>query len=92
MTQGFSQRPGIDYEETFSPKMDVITFRYLVSLVVSKGLEMQLIDVVTAYLHGDLDSKIYKKVPDGLTLPKSSDSKPRSAFAIRLKRSLYGLK
>ena len=25
-------------------------------------------------------------------LPQSSDSKPRSAFAIRLKRSLYGLK
>ena len=29
---------------------------------------------------------------DGLTLPKSSDSKRQSAFAIRLKRSLYGLK
>ena len=58
------------------PKMDVIKFRYLVSLVVSKGLEMQLIDVVTAYLHGDLDSEIYKKVHDGLTLPKSSDSNP----------------
>ena len=32
------------------------------------------------------------KVSDGLTLPKSSDSKPHSAFAIKLKRSLYGLK
>ena len=53
---------------------------------------MQLMDVVTAYLYGDLDSEIYMKVPDGLQLPKSSDSKPRSAFSIRLKRSLYGLK
>ncbi|KAK9907163.1 hypothetical protein M0R45_002408 [Rubus argutus] len=47
--QGFSQRPGIDYEETYSPVMDVITFRYLISLVVSEKLNMQLIDVVTAY-------------------------------------------
>ena len=35
---------------------------------------------------------MYMKVPDGLSLPKSSESKPRSAYAIRLKRSLYGLK
>ena len=53
---------------------------------------MQLMDVVTAYFYGDLDLEIYVKVPDGLILRKSSDSKPRSTFAIRLKRSLYGLK
>ncbi|KAL5703065.1 hypothetical protein ACHQM5_028201 [Ranunculus cassubicifolius] len=50
VAQGFSQRPGIDYKETYSPVMDVITFRYLVSLVVSEKLDMQLMDVVTAYL------------------------------------------
>ena len=92
VTQGFSQRPGIDYEETYSPVMDVITFRYLVSLVVSEKLNMQLMDVVTAYLYGDLDTEIYMNIPDGIQLPKSSGSNPRSAFAIRLKRSLYGLK
>ncbi|PRQ53193.1 putative RNA-directed DNA polymerase [Rosa chinensis] len=92
VAQGFSQRPGIDYEETYSPVMDVITFRYLVSLVVSEKLNMQLMDVVTAYLYGDLDTEIYMNIPDGIQLPKSSGSNPRSAFAIRLKRSLYGLK
>ena len=80
MVQGFSQRPRIDYEETYSPVMDVITFRYLVSLVVSEKLDMQLMDVVTAYLYGDLDSEIYMKVPDGITLPKSSDSKCNAHF------------
>ena len=54
--QGFSQHPWIDYEETYSPVMDVITFCYLISLVVSEKLNMQLIDVVTAYLYGDLDT------------------------------------
>ena len=37
VAQGFSQRPGIDYEETYSPVMDAITFRYLISLAVSKS-------------------------------------------------------
>ena len=72
--------------------MDAITFRYLVNLVVSEKLNMQLMDVVTAYLYGDLDTDIYIKVSDGLSLPNSSDSKPRSAYVIRLRRSLYGLK
>ena len=70
VAQGFSQRPGIDYEETYFPVMDVITLCYLVSLIVSEVLEMQLMDVVTAYVYGDLDSEIYMKVSDGLTLPK----------------------
>jgi hypothetical protein len=58
MAQEFSQRPVIDYEEPYSPVMDVITFHYLISLVVSEKLNMQLIDVVTVYLYGDLDTEI----------------------------------
>lgn len=53
---------------------------------------MQLMDVVTAYLYGDLDTEMYMKVPDGLSLPKSSEKKPHSAYAIRLRRLLYELK
>ena len=40
VVQGFSQHPRIDYEETYSPVMDFITLRYLISLVVSKKLNM----------------------------------------------------
>ena len=40
VAQGFSQRPVIDYDEMYSPVMDIITFRYLISLLVSKGLDM----------------------------------------------------
>ena len=68
VAQGFSQRPGIDYEETYSPVMDAITFRYLIHLAVSEGLEMHLMDVVTAYLYGSIDSDIYIKIPEGFTL------------------------
>ncbi|XP_076957991.1 putative mitochondrial protein AtMg00820 [Bidens hawaiensis] len=37
VAQGFSQRPRIDYEETYSLVMDAITLRYLISLVVSEN-------------------------------------------------------
>ena len=40
VAQGFSQRPGIDYEVRYSPVMDVITFHYLITLVVSEKLSM----------------------------------------------------
>ena len=49
-------------------------------------------DVVTAYLYGDLDTEVYMKVPEGLKIPESSSSRPRNTLSIRLRRSLYGLK
>ena len=58
VAQGFSQMPGIDYEETYYPIIDTITFRFLMSLVVNENLEMRLVDVVTAYLYGSLDTDI----------------------------------
>jgi len=58
VAQDISQRPEIDYEELYSPVMDVITFHYLICLVVSEKLNMQLINVVTVYLYEDLDTKI----------------------------------
>ena len=54
-----------DYEETYSSVVDVITLRYLVSLAVSNKLDMHLMDVVTAYLYGSLDTEIYMKIPEG---------------------------
>ena len=92
MAQGFSQRPGIDYEETYSPVMDAITFRYLISLVVSEGLDMRLMDVVTTYVYGSLDANVYMKILEGFTLLEAMNSKPRSMYSIKLQRSLYGLK
>ena len=63
VAQGFSQRPGIDYDETYSLVMDIIMFRYLISMSVSEGLDMHLMDVVTAYFYGMLEIDIYMKVP-----------------------------
>jgi hypothetical protein len=69
VAQGFTQRPDIDFNETYSPVMDGITFWYLISLAIQNHLSLQLMDVVTAYLYGSIDSDIYMKVPDGISVP-----------------------
>ena len=66
VAQGFIQHPCIDYEETYSLVMDSIMFKYLLSLVVDKKLETLLMDVVTAYLYGNMDIDMCMKVPTWL--------------------------
>jgi hypothetical protein len=70
------QRPDVDFQQTYSPVTSDITFRYLISLVVQNHLSMQLIDIVTTYLYGSLDSKIYVNVPDGISIsnPKANSN------------------
>ena len=92
VAQGFSQRPSIDYEETYAPVMDAITFRFLISLVAKENLDMRLMDVVIAYLYGLLDNNIYMKILEGYKMPKTYNPISRSMYSIKLQRSLYGLK
>jgi hypothetical protein len=51
---------------------------------------MQLMDVVTAYLYGSLDTDIYMKVPDGIPIPNPKAS--CGTYCVKLNKSLYGLK
>jgi hypothetical protein len=90
VAQGFTQRPDIDYDETYSSVMSGITFRYLISTTANLNLKMQLMDVVTAYLYGSLDSVIHMRVPEGLKIPGPNQN--CNMFSVRLQRSLYGLK
>ncbi|KAL0824549.1 hypothetical protein Bca101_048226 [Brassica carinata] len=82
VAQEFSQRPGIDYEGTYFHVVDATTFR--------EGLDLRLMDVVTAYLYGPLDNEIYMKVPEGIELKNKESS--REQHCIKLNKSLYGLK
>jgi len=90
VAQGFTQRHGVDFNETYSLVMSGITFRYLIALAVQNRLSMQLMDVVTAYLYGSLDSDIYMKVPDGISIPNPKAN--RNMYCVKLQKSLYGLK
>jgi hypothetical protein len=90
VAQVFTQRPGVDFNETYSPVMSAITFRYLISLTVQNRLSLQLMDVVTAYLYGSLDSNIYiyMKVPHGIDVPNPKAK--RNTYCVKLQKSLYG--
>ena len=51
-------------------------FQYLISLSVSEGLDMRLMDVITAYLYDILENDIYMKIPEGFQLPQVNTSQP----------------
>ncbi|RVW79949.1 Retrovirus-related Pol polyprotein from transposon TNT 1-94 [Vitis vinifera] len=71
---------------------EIIRYKARLVAQVSEGLDMRLMDVITAYLYGSMDNDIYMKIPEGFKLPETNNTKPRSMYSIKLQRSLYGLK
>ena len=57
--KGFIQKEVIDYNEIFSPVVKHSLIRVLLALVAQFDLELQQLDVKTAFLHGDLEETIY---------------------------------
>jgi hypothetical protein len=55
--------------------VDAITFRFFISLVVTKSLGMPLMDVVTPYLYGSLDNDIFMKIAEGYKMPEEYNFK-----------------
>lgn len=86
VAKGFTQKHGVDYEETFSPVVRFDTVRLLLSVVQAKGLFVKQIDVVGAYLYGSLDEEIYMEEPECFK------TKTDGSVVCRLQKSLYGLK
>nr|XP_009780186.1 PREDICTED: uncharacterized protein LOC104229270 [Nicotiana sylvestris] len=89
--QDFSQRPEIDYIETYSPMVDAIICRYLINLAVHEILYMHLMDIVTAYLYGTLDNEIYMKIPEVFKVPEAYKGL-WEICSIKLQKFLYGVK
>jgi len=59
VAKGFSQKAGIDFHEIFSPVVKIVSIRIVLALVALLDLELQQLDVKTAFLYGDLDEEIY---------------------------------
>ncbi|KAI3692795.1 hypothetical protein L6452_32618 [Arctium lappa] len=86
VAKGFAQRKGIEYDDIFAPVVRHTSIRVLLALVAILDLELEQLDVKTAFLHGDLEETIYMKQPEGFI----SDNKPD--WVCKLKKSLYVLK
>ena len=66
--------------------MKLTTIQILLSIVASENLYLEQIDVKTAFLHGDLDEKIYMQQPEGFVAPD------KEHMVCKLNKRLYGLK
>jgi hypothetical protein len=82
--RGFTQRPGVDYDETFSPIVKFATVR--VVLTLSRNWAIHKLDVKNAFLHGTLTETAYCSQPTGFIDATHPD------HVCRLNCSLYGLK
>ena len=86
VAQGFSQKRGLDYDETFSPVVRFESLRTINALAVNNGMKLHQMDVTTAFLNGELEEEVYMKQPEGFIVKGKED------FVCKLKLSIYGLK
>ncbi|GKA85349.1 retrotransposon protein, putative, ty1-copia subclass [Tanacetum coccineum] len=70
MAKGYTQTPGIDYEETFSPFVDIRAIRILIAIATFYDYEIWQMDVKTAFLNGYLSEEVYMEQPEGFVNPK----------------------
>ncbi|CAL2253986.1 unnamed protein product [Prunus armeniaca] len=86
VAKGYSQKPGIDFNETFAPVAQLDTMRALVALAAQKNWKLFQLDVKFAFLNGVLSEEVYVDQPSGFVIQGSEDK------VYRLKKALYGLK
>lgn len=85
VVQGFSQNEGVDFDETFSPVVKIVTIRCVINLAVQQSWPIFQLDVNNVFLYGDLKETVYMKLPPGYF--DENDNR-----VCRLKKSLYGLR
>jgi len=82
--QGFTQIPGLDYDETFSPVVRTDTIRRLLPHAVQNNLLTVQYDIKSVYLNAPLEGEIYIKPPQMVTISTGK--------VLHLWKSIYGPK
>ena len=86
VAKGYTQKEGVDYEETFSPVMRFASVQLILAIVANLNLELYQMDIKTVFLDGELYEEIYMDQPIGFV------TKGQEHKVCKLKRSIYGLK
>lgn len=84
VTQGFVQKYPENYIDTYSPTVRAESVKSALVITSILGLEVHQFDIQTAYLHAELDKKVYVKTPPGIETVEGN--------TWLLNKSLYGLK
>ena len=85
MARGFSQKEGIDYEETFSPIAKYTSIRTIMALDSMMKWDLHQMDVNTTFLNGVIEEEVYIKQPQWFEV------KDIVTHVCKLKNAMYGL-
>ena len=89
VAKGYTQQEGLDYMETFSPVVKLVTVKVLFTLAVSFDWPLIQLDVNNAFLNEDLFETVYMDLPFDY---KHNVSSSHTKLVCKLNKSIYGLK
>jgi Reverse transcriptase (RNA-dependent DNA polymerase) len=65
---GYSQVPGVNFQESFAPVINDVTFRILLVMMLTWNLKAKVVDIETVFLHRDLKETVYIEIPNGMNV------------------------
>ncbi|KAL0394696.1 UNVERIFIED_CONTAM: Retrovirus-related Pol polyprotein from transposon TNT 1-94 [Sesamum latifolium] len=86
VAKGYTQQPGVDFDETYSPVAMAKSIRILLAIAAWYEYEIWQINVITAFLNSFIEEEIFMDQPEGFTSVREEQK------VYRLQRSIYGLK
>ncbi|MCO5609702.1 hypothetical protein L7F22_063934 [Adiantum nelumboides] len=73
VARGFSQRPGVDFDETYAPTARMTTIRTVLCLAAHFGWTVFQMDVKSAFLNGEMEKEVYVSQPPGFQVTGKED-------------------
>ena len=83
VAKGYEQQFGVDYDQNFASVVKPMSYKSLFAIEASLDLEIEQMDVKTAFLYGRVEEDIYVQQPTGLG--------DNSGRVCKLNKALYGL-